>query len=170
MVAASSRPRVEGDTPPPRVPKRRLLWVSMVLVLGAAAAIVVVLLLREGPSVSEVPIEAPGGIVMSQVCVNEVYGITVYYPEDWAAYEQAEVDEDLCRYYRPGGFAELSLVEVWASPLEVSVLEDLGPFEDVVEFYRRGGFGRPQRWSSRSWLGDIQDPSSTWSWISAPVR
>ncbi len=144
MVPASSRSEPEVGTAPPRAAKRRRawVWVASASAVAAAIAVVLVVLGRGGSaSGSALPIEAPGGIVLSQVCLNEAYGITVYYPGDWAVYRDDDSSEESCRYYRSGGFADLSLVEVWASPLEVSVVEDLGEFADVVEFYRRGGFG-----------------------------
>jgi hypothetical protein len=141
-AALEVRPQPQVDDLRVKV-SRRLVWVLVVLVLAAAAAVVTfVLVRRDGEAGAPVlPIEGPGGVVLSQACRNEAYGITVYYPGDWAVYGEPDSPEEACQYYRQGDFSGLSLIEVWASPLQVAVADDLGEWVDVVEFYRRGGFG-----------------------------
>ena len=141
MVQTASGSTPEQQTAVEPVPKRRRLWVPLAVLCGVAAGVIVVVVFLGRTAQEDSPIEAPGGIVLSQTCVNQANGITVHFPDDWAVYGEPETPEEACRYYRRGDFAELSLVEVWASPLEVFVAEDLGTFGDLVEFIRRGGFG-----------------------------
>ena len=78
MVQTASGSTPEQQTAVEPVPKRRRLWVPLAVLCGVAAGVIVVVVFLGRTAQEDSPIEAPGGIVLSQTCMNQANGITVH--------------------------------------------------------------------------------------------